>query len=234
MAIRPIIGFRALLVFASFSVLVLSTWYWAGSGGTDGQVTYQGGDRNSSGPMLEEFDLGGLPFPSAERVGSVAEAQARLGFAMPLPSDLAGQWQPAEIWVSEVGRPGRGQLWVTFVNGVDLAVHTSPGARIKDVVQDSEGRWSLVQVGPYDAMANEQGSKVLHGKVVENPSAVLWYQNRTVVALYSKAHSAAELLKMAPLFVRAPSGEEEPEPARDGGIPVPPPPPDSPPPSGRP
>ncbi|MBI2918755.1 MAG: hypothetical protein HYY01_12300 [Chloroflexi bacterium] len=235
-AIRQIIGFRAFLVAASLSVLGLSIWYWAGSGGRDGQLAYQGGYRGSSGPMLEEFDFGGLPFPWAERVGSVAEAQARLSFAIPLPSDLTGEWEPVEIWAPEAGRPSRANehVKVTFVNGVDLAVGTGGGASIKTVVQDSGGKRALVKVGQYDAMVGERNTAVVHGQDLELPSEVTWRQHGTLVNLYSKAHSAGELLEMAPLFVRAPSGEQEPEPAKDGGIPVPPPPPDSPPPSAQP
>ncbi|MBI2917419.1 MAG: hypothetical protein HYY01_05420 [Chloroflexi bacterium] len=237
MSIRPIVGFQALLVAASVSILGLGVWYWAGSGGSDGQLAYHGGDRGTSGPMLEEFDLGGLPFPQAERVTSVAEAQARLSFAIPLPSDLTGEWEPAEIWVPEVGRPGRlEQLWVTFVNGVDLIVDTDTGASLKAVVQASEGRRALVQVGQYDAMVGERSTAVVHGQHLQLPSEVVWRQNGTSVELYSKTHSAADLLEMAPLFVRAPSGEQqpEPEPAKDGDIPVRPRPPDSPPPPARP
>lgn len=239
---------RALFVVVSLAILGFSI-YWSGfragdqiaaapapAGASPAGTGYQSPSHvngPSSNDLAAERRSSDTPFPGAERVDSVAQAQARVGFEIPFPPALAGEWAPVEVWAPAAGQWGDEHIRIIFANGVSLSVDNRSRPNIRAVVEDSGGELQLVKVGQWDGKIYERRTVLVWGRPYENPSSVGWWQNNTYVALISKAHSSVDLLRMAEQFARAPVGELQPEPIVDGGVPVPPPPPSDPSPSRR-
>lgn len=86
----------------------------------------------------EVITIGSGPFPNAEQVASIAEAQSRIAFDVKLPQ-LEGEWSPTAIWVSPVTEPEEYQ---------QFQIYFSNGTRLTASRQAKEPRWQAAAEGP--------------------------------------------------------------------------------------
>lgn len=150
---------------------------------------------------VEIVNLGGRPFVNAAKVESLAVAQSRLPFEMPLPEELTGEWEPVTIWApKEAGSP-HGQARIEFANGTELHMFPSKEPNFAAIASTNPDL-VLVPVGERVGLADDPEIKRMHGGELEEPGVVGWWQHGYNIDLYSHEHSKAELVEMAKLFVR--------------------------------
>ena len=156
------------------------------------------------------------PFPFAQEVDSIEDAQQRVSFNVPLPPMLAGEWEPQEVWVSRAGEEPENQaVWVLFSNGVQYSIHPSEGQPNFEALSDGipqileiefDNRWGI-------GAEREVRTLPVRGEFLQ-PAVAVWWQLGTKVNLTSEQHSLVELLEIAPIFARGEAVPKNEEPLR--------------------
>jgi len=140
------------------------------------------------------------PFGDSPIVGdrvTLAEAQARLSWSIPLPSETLGESELVEAWVSPADWDVRDrQVYLIYGSGIEISIWGQSLA--PDYAAALEPPFRLVNVRGTLGLGKEAGVQQIEGHGEhEYPASVTWWERGLVVNLYSFSYSLAELIAVA-------------------------------------
>lgn len=186
-------GKRLQFAVIAASLLLLATAFYI----------YQGKQQpfNARGDFLPSLlaDPRTDPPIFGHKVSSIAEAQARLPYPIPLPQYIPDNAALTEVLVG-ITEPSTRQMALVYANGIDVVIR--PQEFVSDwqtiVAEEPGGGWGLVNVRGTIGEGHEAGVKeVRPGVTFEYSAGVSWWENGFVISIYSYNHSLAELLRVA-------------------------------------
>ncbi|GEM_PF-6615617 len=132
------------------------------------------------------------PIPNAEKL-SVSEAQSRVTYEIPVPSDLG----ISDIWVSKNGIPSEKSVAVKFNNDVLLIVHHIDTPPDWDQIITSVPQLVKINVNGNPGVGTNPGHTTSNGRNFPHPGSVGWWVDGLRITIYSDTLSLDALLKIA-------------------------------------
>jgi len=128
---------------------------------------------------------------------TLAAAQARLSWSVPLPAETLGQAQLAEVWASPADWNQRDrQVYLVYSNGIEISIW--PQSLAPDYAAAVEPPFKLVNVRGASGLGKEAGVQQIEGHGEnEYPASVTWWEYGLVVNIYSYSHSLDQLIAIA-------------------------------------
>lgn len=133
------------------------------------------------------------PLPNSEEV-SLAEAQAKTSYAIPLPEAI----EIKQVWVStNAANPSEQSIAVQFNSDLLLIIHEMAEPPDWEGIIASTPEFTKVDVNGNPGMGTDPGFTRSSGKDYFHPGSISWWVDGLNITLYSDTLSLEELLKVA-------------------------------------